>query len=223
MDFTKIKVFIQSEYKISLKLWSIHGNLEDGVQICQQDYCLILKDETIQAITIDRWRQSCDSQKAQRALLRKTGIPSKYVCDRNYSTWKLRPLFSTRNTIWKRIFEIDNRHGSMEINRVIEKSIGITSSQTTRLSIGAMTKAGINLDAASEDGSSEGNSGETSLTLGFETNWAESRATMTKQQDTFRIGPGEHFWICQKNQLLNYLQGDIIEIAGETLWVNGEC
>ena len=204
-------------------MWSIHGNLEDGVQICQQDYCLILKDETIQAITIDRWRQSCDSQKAQRALLRKTGIPSKYVCDRNYSTWKLRPLFSTRTTIWKRIFEIDNRHGSMEINRVIEKSIGITSSQTTRLSIGAMTKAGINLDAASEDGSSEGNSGETSLTLGFETNWAESRATMRKQQDTFRIGPGEHFWICQKNQLLNYLQGDEIEIAGETLWVNGEC
>ena len=200
-------------------MWSIHGNLDDGVQICQEDYrlyCLILNDGKIQAIT-NYWRQRCHNQELY------TGIPSKYVCDSNYSTWNLRPLFSTRNTIWKRIFEIDNRHGSMEIERVIERSIGITSSKTTRLSIGAMTKAGINLDAASEDGSSEGSNGEISLTLGFETNWAESRVTMTKQKDTFRIGPKEHFWICQKNQLLNYLQGDEIEIAGETLWVNGEC
>ena len=150
-------------------------------------------------------------------------LPSEYVCEPKYSTWNLRPLFSSRNTIYKYIGGIDNRLGSMEYERTVEKSIGITTTKETRLSIGVMAKAGINLDWASEDNKS-GKNAESRMTLGYEENYAETRETMMKQKDVFRVSPGENFWICQKIEILNYWpNNEEIEIATETIWVKGDC
>ena len=152
------------------------------------------------------------------------GLPSLSVYEPKYLTWNLRPLFSSLNTIYERIFELDNTLGLMEAERVVEKSIGITTNEETRLSIGAMTKAGINLDDAIEQNNSGSKNYESSLSLGFEKIWSATRATTIKQKDVFRISPGEHFWICQKNQLLNYWpNNEEIVIKEEALWVKGNC
>ena len=191
-------------------------------------YCLILNDDKIQAIAMDHLNyyityQSTECEWMSKKIADWVPFPSEYVCEPKYSTWNLRPLFSSRNTIYKRIGGIDNRLGSMEYERTVEKSIGIKTTKETRLSIGVMAKAGINLDWASGDNKS-GKNAESSLTLGYEENYAETRETMMKQKDVFRVSPGENFWICQKHEILNYWpNNEEIEIATETIWVKGDC
>ena len=227
--FAKIQVFVQLNYNIKLKLWSLYGDLKHGVEICQETeskklkYCLILNDDEIQAIAMDYLKEYYITYQSTEWNSSGIPLPSEYVCEPKYSTWNLRPLFSSRNTIYKYIGGIDNRLGSMEYERTVEKSIGITTTKETRLSIGVMAKAGINLDWASEDNKS-GKNAESRMTLGYEENYAETRETMMKQKDVFRVSPGENFWICQKIEILNYWpNNEEIEIATETIWVKGDC